>query len=742
MGLLLPAACGDVDPSKPPVELRITEIMYHPVLEEYFEDRHEFVEIHNPSEERVELTGFRLGGDITFAFPEGSAIEGGAYLVVAKDRARLLALPYAADPELVLGDYVGELDNGGGTVALHGPEGEQPMDSVTYSDGFPWPLAADALGAGERWLRAEWRPLEAHRYRGVSLERVSVAHPTNLPANWAPSPLDGATPTRARAEEVVADDAGTRTLGLPSIVTALDVRAAEPRASEPEWRISSGDTVRVLVSMSGELEPEKLAVEYFVDDVAHSDEVPSIIPLVGENPYSAELPPQPANSIVRYRVVGDRGLGLESISPRPLDPHGWHGYFVSPELDTQSRVYHLFISPTNWTALWDNIQDGRVSGCTVSPTWNEQVPAVFVHDGQVWDVFVRYHGSRWNRFNGEELSSWGFPGPARPNPLRALSFRIAFPRYARFEKKQVVVLNKLNQGCPGYTASVGFELFRQAGVPAPATRYVRLQVNGGYYHYMQELEHVGERTLEQFHKGEAGSGQPEPLGHLLKASGYIGDEGPWGWGDGRLLEPHCGYSVAERYAATYDRETHKWSTSESLAELIEGLHAARAQGVSELRTYLGNHFEVERVIDYLAVINWTGPWDDIFQNYFLYQRRSTGKWFMIPWDMDRTFGGYQGHDASIFLGEEGDPHNRDGLFNYFKSAFLETYRDEYVARLRALNGSLLRPENVNGLLDRTVGELDLAEAKRAPAGLACDAANEAKSFREYVIRRHYFVGTQ
>src|SRR5262245_1325092 len=47
----------------------ISEIMYHPVLENSDTDTHEFVEIFNRSEVPVALAGWQLAGDIAFTFP-------------------------------------------------------------------------------------------------------------------------------------------------------------------------------------------------------------------------------------------------------------------------------------------------------------------------------------------------------------------------------------------------------------------------------------------------------------------------------------------------------------------------------------------------------------------------------------------------------------------------------------------------------------------------------------------------
>ena len=480
--LALAPSCGSEDesqpggpdepalPTEPPPGLCITELMYHPVLEDSFEDQHEFIEIHNPTDAPVELEGWRFTRGIEFTFPAVTLPPAG-YLVIAKNRTALLALTaYDLDPDLVVGDYTGQLDNGGETIELTGPRGGAPADVLRYDDGFPWAIAADGLGAGSNWLRDEWLPVEDHQYLGISLERVSCDVLTNLAANWGPSELDGATPG---AENTA------RGTTPPAIVDSIAVRPAGGTAGAA---IGSADPVQLDVGVSDPTQLDDLSVEYYVDDVSRTDEPVETVALDGAGPYRVELPAQADNSIVRFRVLGDRGSGLEVISPRPTDPYAWHAYFVTPDLGSSSRVYHLFIAPDDWTQLWDNIVDGRASDCEVVASWDEKVPAVLVHEGRVYDVRARYHGSRWNRDSGPDLARWEYPGPDRPRPPRALSWRFSFPRYSSFEGRDVVVLNKLTQGCPGLTASVGFELFRRVGLPAPATRYVRLQVNGGYCH--------------------------------------------------------------------------------------------------------------------------------------------------------------------------------------------------------------------------------------------------------------------
>lgn len=173
----------------------ISELMYHAVLDDGPSESHEFVELQNRRAEEVDLAGWSLGGGIRFRFPAGTRLPAGGFLVVAKDRQRLAAdLPaYHLGGDNLLGDYDGELDNGGERVFLADAAGKH-VDEVAYDDAFPWPVSADALGAGEDWLAPELLPLEKHRFMGRSLERVSAELPGTLATNWLPSPVDGATP--------------------------------------------------------------------------------------------------------------------------------------------------------------------------------------------------------------------------------------------------------------------------------------------------------------------------------------------------------------------------------------------------------------------------------------------------------------------------------------------------------------------------------------------------------------------
>lgn len=690
------AACSS--PADPPAEIRISEVMYHPAAERAYDDVHEFVELANVGTAAVSLEGWRLAANQVDVTLPAVTIEPGAYLVVAKTAAGVAAV-WNLDPSLVVGDFEGNLDNAKDDLRLFDDKGDV-ADRVVYEDVAPWPVAADALGAGEAWLPASMRPLSAHENRGISLERVSLAHAATDPSNWVASPLDGATPGRANAGAADAP---------PPMVVGFERRGAE------------------LVAITGETAFQTLEVEWFVDDVAATGEPLQRMTLTGgdQRRWSATLPPFPDHSIVRYRFTIDGVV----VSPRASDPYAWHAFSPQPPETTATRVYRLSIAPASWGQLWTNLQGGRDNGCTMNPTWDDETPAVLVVDGEVYDVFVRYQGSRYNRTNGPVMPAWPYPGPtAGPNPPRVLSWHFSLPRFKRFKGRDAITLNKNFQGCPGYAAGAGFALWDAAKLPAPEVDFAQLHINGGYYHYMVDLEAPGDAMMKRY----------GPVGRLYKAAGKEADSGALGPGNESPLGPMCGLTREQRYELTYDEHTNAWETHAAIVALTDDMAAARAAGMPALRQFFAERFDLDALLDHMAIMNWAVPFDDMWQNHFLYQRRD-GKWIVFPWDLDQNFGTWKGAQASLYIGENGDPDNRGGWWNVMKDDFIKAYRPELDARMRSLVSTILSPAAVAAEVDKVTAKANVAEAMAAPVGLGCSFPAAAAAFKQFAVDRKAVV---
>ena len=162
-------------------------------------DPEEFVELHNPGDTAIDLSGWALEGGIDFAFPGGTSIGVGGYLVVA------------ADPDIIqdkfnamaLGPFSGKLSNAGERIELHDALGAT-VDEVDYGVGFPWPTGP--------------------RGSGGSMELMNPALDNDIGGSW-----------RVSGSEVAPPEARTF---LPAGSSGWKYRRGTDEASAPQsaWR--------------------------------------------------------------------------------------------------------------------------------------------------------------------------------------------------------------------------------------------------------------------------------------------------------------------------------------------------------------------------------------------------------------------------------------------------------------------------------------------------------------------------
>jgi regulation of enolase protein 1 (concanavalin A-like superfamily) len=146
-----PAATVEpLGPSSRKTGLVITEIMYKPAPRS---DSNvlDFIEIYNSNPFFEDISGYRLSGDIDYTFPPNTVLQGGAFLVVAKDPADLQAIYGISN---VHGPYTNDLPTEG-TVRLRNQVGHIYLE-IPYSNLPPWPVAADGTGHSLALLRPSY----------------------------------------------------------------------------------------------------------------------------------------------------------------------------------------------------------------------------------------------------------------------------------------------------------------------------------------------------------------------------------------------------------------------------------------------------------------------------------------------------------------------------------------------------------------------------------------------------------
>src|SRR4051794_1255325 len=134
----------------------INEIHYAP---DVATEQTEFVELTNPGDAPVDLSGAAFTNGIAYTFPAGTSLAPNAYLVVAQDLGDFQA-KFGFTP---LGPFTGKLSNDGDTVTIKS-SGGVTLDTVSYQLGFPWPTVGDSPG--------------------YSIELINPTFDNNLGGNW------------------------------------------------------------------------------------------------------------------------------------------------------------------------------------------------------------------------------------------------------------------------------------------------------------------------------------------------------------------------------------------------------------------------------------------------------------------------------------------------------------------------------------------------------------------------------
>lgn len=149
------------------------ELMYHALDAAPGVEGNQWVELHNQTLVRQDLSNWRLSGGIDYTFPVGTTIEPGGYLVVSTDPAELET---SAGISGVLGPIDGGLSNGGERINLRS-NSDRLMDSIDYGDNDPWAIAADGSG--------------------TTLAKINPQRGSADAGNWTHAPQMGGTPGAA-----------------------------------------------------------------------------------------------------------------------------------------------------------------------------------------------------------------------------------------------------------------------------------------------------------------------------------------------------------------------------------------------------------------------------------------------------------------------------------------------------------------------------------------------------------------
>ena len=269
----------------------------------------EYVELLNSGADPVDVSGWELSKGISYTFADGTVMEPGGFLVICRNRELFGRFYPDVEP---CGEFEKSLSNSSDKINLRNAAGDA-VDSIEYQDHAPWPVSADGYSA--------------------SLERICPGAATQLAANWAPSQLSAADNSKPSGSPGKVNTAFQQT--LPPTIS--DVSPQTSPAMTP------GSTLLIQATVS---DGARVALLYrTVEPGGTGEEIRLPMTKGSGDQYSATLPGQEANRIVRYRVEATGADGATRLCPDENEVRPAFSVYVAPPVEVEVGkipVAHFF----------------------------------------------------------------------------------------------------------------------------------------------------------------------------------------------------------------------------------------------------------------------------------------------------------------------------------------------------------------------------------------------------------------
>jgi hypothetical protein len=376
-----------------------------------------------------------------------------------------------------------------------------------------------------------------------------------------------------------------------------------------------------------------------------SEQTVALAPTGGDG-YAATIPDQSAGDLIRYRIEATNANTTNAF-PRVDDTITYEGVFVVNGLTSNLPIFEWFIPDGDYDELVDN------------PTVDIDKKAVLVYDGTVYDnVQVNIRGKKSQT---APKVNWKFEMPQGHD--------FDMPGFLVEPVDEFAVQADWSDHAHGRTI-LGWDAYGLAGVANMEIFPVRVQRNGdfqGLYRYMGLFDGTW-REREGYEDDQ-----------FFKASTGAFD-------DNRPLEDN-----------RFEKKTPKDEDYTVLEDFLDGI----ALSGNAQRNYLLENADIPQMINYAAVTAILAHHDSSSKNFYFTQSPDTGRWSILPWDLDHSLGNpCCGVDSDFVTpAEPGDKTND------LMEAILDQpeWTDMYFRRLATLVDEILEPGRMESVYDTVVG---------------------------------------
>ena len=372
--------------------------------------------------------------------------------------------------------------------------------------------------------------------------------------------------------------------------------------------------------------------------------------LAGDGIYSATLNQyQSDNTIVEFYVRAASGNSTSfSPGPAPELPALW--VVDNSNIPTDLRTQRFVISEYDRNSLNANTGGGSSRDYDFPRLSNQYFNSTFISNEKhiIYNCELRKSGSPWTRDDGNGLSKakWKPPGDKR---------------FRGYSKRSV---DSDAGGGRAYHGRIIRHWLYLFGHPANEHEFVRTIINGGSPSLREDLE----PNANDFLKRNWEDGQK---GELYRIDDEWWFDDGWGRQNRNADWSWKGTHEPERYHAEWIKRSRE----------SEYDYSAFTTWVNKVGTNSFTREEIERMsdVDMMAanavVRGWVDDWDTLTRNrgkngYFL-RRYNDGKWMLIQWDSDLTFG----DSNAAFFG------NLSGVRNYFDKPYVRQRVNYYLGKM-------------------------------------------------------------
>jgi spore coat protein H len=313
-------------------------------------------------------------------------------------------------------------------------------------------------------------------------------------------------------------------------------------------------------------------------------------------------------------------------------------------------------------------------------------------DGQkIYDIGLRYNGQESYLMARNEK---------RP-------FKLDFNHFVkglRFRALTKLNLDNNASDPTGIRQALAFELFREAGVPAPRTAFTRVYVTvpGLWENKLLGLYTLSEPTDERYLRHNFGTRD----GALLKPEGvnslrYRGED----WG---------------AYEKPLNVRSSEVKTNES-RHIIRFLHLLETANDTEFADAVGHYVDLQEFARFLAVYAIIADFNSILamdQNYLIYLSPEWNKLFWLPWDTDRAFGAFNtagSPEQRVNLSLQRPYVGRNPLLE--RLLRVDEFERLYRKELLRLTETVFKPEKLFKRIDELAALLRPEIAREGPSAL-------------------------